>query len=147
MRLDIEVNNKTQSPVADGFFAAVARKTLEEAGYGFLREKNISISVALVSEEEMRKLNREHRQKDSVTDILSFFEYGSAEEIGKVAEEDVFLGELVLCYDDIRKYALEQGTGLPEELADVFSHGVLHLLGFAHGDKMFGLQDKVVKNF
>ena len=75
MKLDIEVNNKTKSPVADDFFAMVAEKTIRIAGHDFLQEKNVSISVALVSEEEMQKINRESRHKDSVTDILSFFEY------------------------------------------------------------------------
>ncbi|MDP1884790.1 MAG: rRNA maturation RNase YbeY [Candidatus Moranbacteria bacterium] len=147
MPIDVEVNNKTKSPIADGFFAAVAEEAIGKTGYAFLREKNISISVALVSEEEMQALNKKHRHKDSVTDILSFFEYENIGEIENVAENDLFLGELILCYDDIHKYAQKQGIGLQKELANVTAHGVLHLLGFSHGEEMFGIQDKVVKKF
>lgn len=144
MEIDIEVNNITQSPVKDDFFAMVAQKTIETSGYDFLQAKKIAISVALVSEKEMQKLNREHRQKDSVTDILSFCEYENAGEIEKSNEVELFLGELILCYDDISKYALEQDIDLAEELANVVSHGVLHLLGFEHGEKMFGIQKQVI---
>ncbi|MDP1833314.1 MAG: rRNA maturation RNase YbeY [Candidatus Moranbacteria bacterium] len=147
MPIDVEVNNQTGIPIADGFFAAVAEETIGKTGYVFLREKNISISVALLSEEEMQALNKKHRHKDSVTDILSFFEYENIGEIESVAENDLFLGELILCYDDIRKYAQEQGIGLQKELANVVAHGVLHLLGFAHGAEMFGIQEQAVKKF
>jgi rRNA maturation RNase YbeY len=147
MEIDIEVNNITQSPVKDDLFAMVAQQTITLAGYDFLQAKKISISVALVSEKEMQSLNQEHRQKDSVTDILSFCEYESAGEIEKVSELELFLGELILCYDDISKYALEKNIDLTEELINVASHGVLHLLGFEHGEKMFGIQKQVVNNF
>lgn len=152
MKIQIEVNNTTESPLADDFFAVVAEKTIEavrevQTGKVFLDDKVVSISVALVSEAEMQKLNRENRDKDSVTDILSFCEYESVEEIEKVADEEVFLGELILCYDDIKKYAVEQNLDLQKELVNVTAHGVLHLLGFAHGDQMFGIQDKVITSF
>lgn len=144
MPIKLEVNNITQSPVREDFFAVVAQKTIEISGYDFLQDKKISISVALVSEEEMQKLNREHRQRDSVTDVLSFCEYENAGEIEKSNEAELFLGELILCYDDISKYALEQGIDLAEEMVNVASHGVLHLLGFEHSEKMFGIQKQVI---
>lgn len=142
----MEVNNITHSPVEADFFAVVAEKTIALAGYAFLQAKKISISVALVSEVEMQRLNRENRHKDSVTDVLSFCEYENAEALEKVAESELFLGELILCYDDISKYALEQGIDLSKELINVTAHGVLHLLGFAHGEKMFSLQEKVIND-
>jgi len=148
MEINIEVNNKAQSPVEDYFFSEIAKKTIEvvkevQEGKDFLNDKEISISVALVSEEEMQKLNREHRQKDSVTDILSFFEYESIEEVKEVKDKEVFLGELILCYDDIKKYALSEGLEIQKELMNVISHGTLHLLGFSHGEEMFNIQKQI----
>lgn len=144
MKLEIEVNNLTNSPMADDFFVRVAERTIVETGYDFLQEKNISISVALVSEQEMQRLNRESRQKDAVTDVLSFFEYETVEEIKSIQEENIFLGELIMCYDDIEKYAQAEKIDLEKELANVFSHGVLHLLCFSHGEKMFSLQKIII---
>jgi len=146
MMLNIEVNNQTESPVADSFFVSITEKTLLETKYDFLSDKEISISVALVSEDEMQRLNKEHRQKDSVTDILSFFEYENVDEIRAVSEKELFLGELILCYDDIKKYAQKQGIEMEKELATVTSHGVLHLLGFSHGPEMFTIQKNVANS-
>lgn len=143
MKINIETNNKTESSVEDNFLAAVTQKTIEASGYNFLEEKDISISVAIVSEKEIQELNGRYRKNDSVTDILSFCEYETKDELQSVDDQDVFLGELILCYNDIKRYAEEKGIDLQQEIANVFSHGVLHLLGFSHGEEMFSIQKKI----
>lgn len=149
MKLNLEINNVAQSPVADAFFVGVAEKTLAAAKYEFLADKEISLSLALVSKEEIRKLNGAYRKYDSVTDVLSFAEYENLAELqaaGKNPPEGgLFLGELIICYDDIKEYCQENGIALEKELANVTAHGILHLLGFDHGDEMFGLQEKIIK--
>lgn len=155
MKLNLEINNTTQSPVEDVFFISVAEKTLAEVpALGDLVSKSFSISVALVSPEEIQKLNKERRQVDSMTDILSFAEYENMEELKKAVDnplrqpaDEIFLGELILCYDDIKEYAQKENIALNQELANVVSHGVLHLLGFEHGDAMFKIQNKMTKDF
>ncbi|HRY28157.1 MAG TPA: rRNA maturation RNase YbeY [Candidatus Moranbacteria bacterium] len=147
MKIDLEINNTTNSPIESGFFEMMAEKTFAELKYDFLKDKKVGISLALVSPDEIKKLNKEYRQQDSVTDILSFPEHASIEELKKAvlknSEEELFLGELILCYNDINEYAKKEGLNLEKELAKVFSHGILHLLGFSHGDEMFALQDVV----
>ena len=147
MKINLEINNITQSPIEDGFFSVVAENTFSVAGYDFLENKKINVSLALASPEEIKNLNREYRQYDSVTDILSFPEYENAEEIKKASiknyEEELFLGELILCYNDIKEYAEKESIILEKELAKVVSHGILHLLGFSHGEKMFMIQEDV----
>lgn len=147
MKIDLEINNTTNSPIENGFFEVVAEKTFAELKYDFLKDKKVEISLALVSPDEIKKLNKEYRQQDSVTDILSFPEHANIEELKKDAlenpEEELFLGELVLCYNDINEYVEKEELNLEKELAKVFSHGILHLLGFSHGDEMFALQDVV----
>lgn len=151
MKLNLEINNATQSPIRDNFLVAVAEKTFAELNLDFFDGKEIIISVALVAPEEIKKLNNEYRKFDSVTDILSFPEHQSIEDIKtSVAEtqgNELFLGELILCYDDIREYAQKENIELEQELANVVSHGILHLLGFAHGEKMFAIQEKIKKDF
>lgn len=150
MKIALEINNTTNSPIENGFFEVVAEKTFAELKYDFLKDKKVGISLAFVSPDEIKKLNKEYRQQDSVTDILSFPEHASIEELKKAAlenpEEELFLGELILCYNDINEYAKKEGLNLEKELAKVFSHGILHLLGFSHGDEMFALQDVVAGN-
>ncbi|HPN54394.1 MAG TPA: rRNA maturation RNase YbeY [Candidatus Moranbacteria bacterium] len=151
MKINLEINNTTHSPIEEKFFEEIAEKTLIAANYDFLNlpinEKKINVSVAFVTPAEIRKINKNYRQYDSVTDILSFPEYKSTEdlenEINANNQPEIFLGELILCYNDINEYAKKEGLNFEKELAKVFSHGLLHLLGFSHGEKMFFLQDQV----
>ena len=63
----------------------------------------------------------------------------------KSNEQELFLGELILCYNYIKESAIEctSETDSQKELARIIAHGVLHLLGFSHGKKMFTIQDAV----
>ena len=150
MKLTLEINNIAKSPIRDVFFNSIARKTLKNSAFNFLNPpaggKNISISVALVDAKEIKKINKIYRHKNETTDILSFAEYKSPKEMKAVVDKELFLGELVLCYDYIKKYAEKRETKLDQELANAVSHGILHLLGFRHGKKMFQIQDKITNN-
>lgn len=150
MKINLEINNTTNTPVETAFFEAVAEKTFIELNYDFFKNKKVNISVALVVPEEIRKLNKEYRKNDNVTDVLSFPEYKSLKEIENFTkmekDREVFLGELILCYDDIKEYADKENLKLEKELANVVTHGILHLIGFEHGEEMFGIQKKVANN-
>ncbi|NTU66505.1 MAG: rRNA maturation RNase YbeY [Candidatus Moranbacteria bacterium] len=146
MKLSLEINNQTKAPVRKPFVEKAMLYALDFSGFDFSKKKDISISFAWVSEEQIRRLNRDYRKKDSITDILSFPELNSKKEIDGVSG-DMFLGELILCYNYIKEYA-EKGKSkdaVGRELAGVIAHGVLHLLGFRHGAKMFGVQKEVVQ--
>jgi probable rRNA maturation factor len=149
MKINIEVNNETQEAVGDSFFLRVAEKTLQEVNWDFLQESTLSISVAIVSLEKIHELNKQYRQVDNATDVLSFAEYEKidAAVVANAMKTDgeIFLGELILCYDDIKEYAEKEHIEFEDELTNVFSHGTLHLLGFGHGEEMFAIQNKVVK--
>ena len=147
MKINLEINNLAKSPIKDNFFPAVARKTFAEIKLAFLEKKEISISLAIVSEKEIQKLNKQWRKIDKATDVLSFPEFPSLKEIKKWKEQDLFLGEIILCYDDIKKYVNLEKLALKKELAKAFAHSILHLLGFQHGKVMFAYQEKVAKNF
>lgn len=142
-RIKLEINNVTKSPLRDSFLRLITRKTIEKSGSDFLKKKNISLSVAIVGKKEIRKINRKYRRKNQVTDILSFPEYRGARQMKAAKERDLFLGELIICYDDIKDYAQKQGIAVKKELANVVSHGMLHLLGFGHGKRMFGIQKEI----
>ena len=80
-----------------------------------------------------------------LTDVLSFAEYKSLAALKKANEKEIFLGELILCYNDIKEYAEMNRRNVKRELATVVSHGLLHLLSFSHGSRMFRLQDAVAE--
>lgn len=143
MRLCVEINNKSGARIKKELFTDVIKKTLELSSFKFLEKKNISVSIAIVDEKEIKNLNRIYRKKDAVTDVLSFAEYKNIAAIRKSKEATIFLGELILCYNDIRRFARKNKINPKQELATVVSHGILHLLGMKHGQKMFAIQEKI----
>lgn len=149
MQLKIEINNLTKSPVKKTFVKKAIMLTLEKSGNLELIKKSLIISLAWVSKTEIRRLNRVYRKKDKVTDVLSFCEYDNIELLKSEQSLEIFLGELVLCYDYIEEFASNVFSKfeLQKELARIISHGILHLLGFKHGKKMFAIQNVVAEFF
>jgi probable rRNA maturation factor len=146
MKLNLEINNLEKKPLKKTFVEKVITETLNEAGLKFLKKRNISVSLAIVGKSEMKKINKKYRSKNQVTDILSFSEFKNSKEMENHAGE-LFLGELILCYDDIKAYSQKNKIQLKTELVNVISHGVLHLLNFRHGRKMFEIQNKVSEKY
>ena len=87
------------------------------------------VSVRVVDKEEMRALNRDYRQKDRVTNVLSF---PAAEMSGLPAEEPQALGDIVLCAELVAEEAARQGKSADDHWAHLLVHGMLHLLGYDH---------------
>jgi probable rRNA maturation factor len=143
MKLTLEINNLSKGPTRSAFFNDIAKKTLENSDYKFLKNKNISVSLAIVSKKEIKKLNKTYRRKNEPTDVLSFGEFRSFRELRAFRGREVFLGEVILCYDYIKEYAKKRGLVFKKELATVFAHGLLHLLGMRHGEGMFKAQNKI----
>lgn len=87
------------------------------------------VSVRVVDSEEMRALNRDYRQQDQVTNVLSF----SAETIaGLPGEATQALGDIVVCAERVAEEAGRQGKSLDDHWAHLLVHGTLHLLGYDH---------------
>jgi probable rRNA maturation factor len=79
------------------------------------------ISIAILSPVEIKKLNKIYRQKNKVTDVLSFN-----------LDDDKILGEIVICLEQAKKQAIEKKVSLQSELRLLVVHGILHLLGYDH---------------
>ncbi len=114
------------------------RRLLETAGRA-LRERfpdhpiwrpDAELSVAFVDAERMRELNRVHRGRDRVTDVLAF-DYGMQPRDGAPA---AWSGEIVVCTDQAERRAPEFGNEPGTELALYLLHGLLHLLGMTDAD-------------
>ena len=96
------------------------------------------ISLTFVDAEEIRRLNREFRDKDSVTDVLSF-------PLGENGEYDInpengmkLLGDIVICADKAAEQAATYGHSLQREMCFLTVHSALHLLGYDHMDEAAG---------
>ena len=85
-------------------------------------EERMEVSLTITDEETIRQINREYRDIDRVTDVLSFPQYESAE---AVAEELKSLDEEI-------SVLLEYGNTEERELTYLFVHSMMHLLGYDH---------------
>lgn len=88
------------------------------------------LGLHLVGDEDIRALNREHRAKDAVTDVLSFPLWST--EFVVPPDEPVNLGDVVICYPRAVEQASEYGHSAEREVAYLVAHGVLHILGYDH---------------
>ncbi|MDY2959262.1 MAG: rRNA maturation RNase YbeY [Hornefia sp.] len=87
------------------------------------------VSVSFVDKEEIRALNKEYRGIDKITDVLSFPQYESGEDMkGPLIE----LGDVVICKERAEKQARDFGHSPERELIYLFVHSMLHLLGYDH---------------
>ncbi len=135
--INLEIIDKSQSGEVDDFIESVLNKGLFFLiRKGLLKEScKIDLSVALLKEEEIKKLNNKYRNINKPTDILSFC-YNK--------DSKLLEGELILSLSIIKKNAKEGKKDFKEELSLVIFHGLLHLFGFAHSKEMFSLQSEFV---
>jgi probable rRNA maturation factor len=85
----------------------------------------------LVGDEAIRALNRDYREVDRPTDVLSFPLADAAERDDPARE--VFLGEIYVSFETARAQARASGRAFAREVAHLAVHGLLHLLGRDHG--------------
>ena len=100
--------------------AAVAAKATDPA---------TEVSVRVVDEDEMQTLNRDYRDQDKPTNVLSF---PAGDVQGLPTGTDTSLGDIVVCATVVAREASEQGKLLDDHWGHMLVHGVLHLLGHDH---------------
>jgi probable rRNA maturation factor len=136
-RLRVVITDAQGRPVASGGLGPWLARAAPRAARGL-------VSVALVTDREIRQLNRTHRGKDVPTDVLSFparaltsgprpLSGAAPMRLGPGASvPGAFLGDLAIATGVARRQAREHGHALSIELRILALHGLLHLLGYDH---------------
>ncbi|MEE1130836.1 MAG: rRNA maturation RNase YbeY [Caryophanon sp.] len=117
-------------------------------------EDGTEVSVTFVTNEAIQEINREYRDKDQPTDVISF----AMEELGEGEIEVVIegmprmLGDIIISIDRTREQADDFGHTFERELGFLAVHGFLHLLGYDHMNEadekvMFGKQDEILLSY
>lgn len=112
------------------------------------------VSITYVSNERIQEINREYRDKDTPTDVISF----AMEELGEGEVELIgeemprVLGDIIISVQRAREQAEEYGHSFMRELGFLAVHGLLHLLGYDHMNKeeeevMFSRQKDILNEF
>lgn len=114
------------------------------------------MSVTFVDNQEIQEINREYRNKDQATDVISFaIEDEMEEEFSAVFEELDLprdIGDIFVSVDKIKEQAEEYAHSFDRELGFLIVHGFLHLNGYDHmteedEKEMFDLQRKILDNY
>ncbi|PTE30817.1 rRNA maturation RNase YbeY [Staphylococcus equorum] len=114
-------------------------------------DSDAELSVTFVDKTEIQEINKMYRDKDKVTDVISFaLEEDEPEIIG--LDMPRVLGDIIICTDVAQAQADSYGHSFERELGFLALHGFLHLLGYDHIDEqdekeMFGRQDQILNAY
>ena len=130
-KLKIELSDKKVK--LKGKFTKVIYKTLKQTD-------RIKVELVFVTKDRIAELNKQYRNKDAVTDVLSFPSLDGIR--GKVLKKQdyptefdgkyILLGSIAICIDRAKEQAEEIGHSLDRELVYLTIHGILHLFGYDH---------------
>lgn len=132
-----------QNLTSDKIFEKKFFKKVLKVGADTLQLTNkLDASVTLVGEGKIQELNKKYRNKNKVTDVLSF-----------PMDSKSDLGDIFICLPFAKKQAKSENISIERKLAQLTVHGFLHLLGYDHekGEKdtqeMFNLENKILSKF
>jgi probable rRNA maturation factor len=102
-------------------------------------EPNVEMGLVVASQERVQELNKAYLDKDKPTDVLAFamLPEPSAEQKSSFTNPPdgiKHLGEVIICHPEAVRQAAEHGHSIRREMAILIIHGVLHLLGYDHGE-------------
>lgn len=139
------------------FFNETSNKILEEKelrklikyALKYMKMKNVTFSVIFVDNDKIHKLNKEYRNIDRETDVITF-RLADYEEVkcGKIS----VLGDIYISLDKAMSQSIEYGHSYLRELSFLLIHGFLHLLGYDHMNEvdekeMFSLQEEILNGY
>ncbi|MFJ7729752.1 rRNA maturation RNase YbeY [Neobacillus sp. NPDC097160] len=117
-------------------------------------EEQSEVSITFVSNERIQEINREYRDKDMPTDVISFAmeELGEGEMELTGVEMPRVLGDIIVSIPRTKEQAAEYGHSFERELGFLAVHGFLHLLGYDHmteedEKEMFTLQKEILNGY
>ena len=118
----------------DYYFKLVLRRAIVATLEHECFNHPVEVSVTLCDNEYIRNLNREYRNKDSATDVLSFPMYDFEDEDVTAQNPDgsISLGDIVISLERAAEQAAELGNSFEREVAFLVIHSTLHLLGYDH---------------
>ncbi|MBQ3615009.1 MAG: rRNA maturation RNase YbeY [Anaerotignum sp.] len=131
--VNLLIDNRTEELLSAELEDAIQKAAAESLKYEAFDE-NCEISVSIVDNEEIRQINKQFRNIDRATDVLSFpmltFEEGEEAEVNE--NDEIILGDIIISLERAREQAEEYGHSLKREIAFLTAHSMLHLLGYDH---------------
>ena len=128
---DIKEENRYEAIVKKVFDKCFEEENLQDA--------KLYITVTLTNPENIQKINKEYRNIDKSTDVLSFPMFEKNELQKKMKEKDFLhediLGDIIISIQKVEEQAKEYGHSFERELSYMLVHGFYHLMGYDHIEK------------
>ncbi|MGL5041547.1 MAG: rRNA maturation RNase YbeY [Culicoidibacterales bacterium] len=112
------------------------------------------VSILFVTDEEIKETNKQYRNKDAVTDVITFAfdDYDDQIIYDDIPDAVISLGEILVSVDRMRAQAIEYGHSIKREFCFLLLHGFLHIQGYDHlvtedEKEMFALQEDILIKF
>ncbi len=142
--LEVDVINEDWDQSVD--WNALADKAVTAAtkvsSHGWLADApfTASVSISLSTNEEVRRLNAQWRDKDKPTNVLScpLLESDDFDSLSNTDDGEVLIGDMILAKDVCMSEAQEKGVSIQDYVTHLVVHGTLHLLGYDHIDEAEG---------
>ena len=156
--MSVLIDNRQEAVKVDEALEAFVVQVVEEVIAYEQCEEEFEVSISFVNNQEMRSLNKEYRNIDKETDVLSFplvefieEELNAEDENAEYIEEEIALGDIVISMEKAVEQSEEYGHSFKRELAFLLVHGMLHLLGYDHDEEasegeIFDKQEEILKN-
>ncbi len=142
LKLNVEIVNFTRQKISNVIIKQAIFETLRILKV----KKPVRISLVLVGECRIKNINRDFRDKNKITDVLSFsfFEKPSFKKTVNIFKT---WGEIIICPSLVKKQAKKKKINFQNELALLSSHGTIHLFGIDHerSEKESLITDKIQK--
>ena len=151
-KMTLLIDNRTDFEITEEFeklFNDVVKESLRYEEF----DPECEVSLSIVSNDEIQEINKQFREIDVPTDVLSFplltFEEGEQADVNE--NNEIMLGDIIISIDKAKAQAEEYGHGLRRELAFLTAHSMLHLMGYDHMEEeeqkeMFKKQDDILNN-
>ncbi len=126
MKLHLDINADSRYSFDRKRVREALAKTLDEQGV----MGDVKISLSVVGDRKIRELEKKYFNRDEVTDVLSFPLEEGEEMPGDF--DGLNLGDIVVCYPQAKRQAMQWNKLVDEEIEFLACHGLLHLLGVHH---------------
>lgn len=138
---EIIINNETKYNI-ENICLNIVNELLSK-----LSINNVSLSINLVSDEYIQELNRDYRNKDNVTDVITFA-YEDETNFNELFDTRE-LGDIFIALDYVYNNSLKYSHTMAREMSFVLAHGLLHTLGYDHltleeEEVMFKKQEELI---
>lgn len=98
----------------------------------FAQDRDIEISISLTNDAGIHILNRDYRDKDKPTNVLSFPQIDWSDPDADLQAPIIMLGDIVIALETIERESAEQGKRMQDHFTHMLVHSILHLCGFDH---------------